>query len=70
MKEKINCLNCLYCKLTNHWETLSCKKGLWQYEDFTKKLVKLYKMEIRTLDIHPRAIFNLGQRCVEMVEMD
>lgn len=70
LKTKLTCLSCLYCKVNLYGGLLSCKKGWWQYEDFTRKFIKLNSTEIRTLNIHPRDIFNLGQRCVEMVEMD
>jgi hypothetical protein len=64
-----NCVDCLHCKLVNNRKELGCKKGYWQDIHGKFKYIGLRKTEINTLDITPRDIFHLAERCEDFESM-
>jgi hypothetical protein len=68
---KVDCLDCLHCKIKVAAATLKCKKGYWTYADGAgERIVKLYASELETLVIRPRLSFGHAAYCPDLDVMD
>ena len=59
----MTCLDCLHCK--NPKGFLICKRGYWEYVDFSEKKIILRPKEQKSREFAPRKLLSRADRCFD-----